>query len=302
MSAINVWCGDASSVVREWCIGVDGEALQRLADDSGLVWDRGARSTGPSDHRVRFIPSSRAMIFSDGWAPSARLLPYGYDMCDRSFSEHANKVLLSARDGSTFFGSLPVDMRNDIERLFGMRVVVEYNMAIQSRRLFGVREGEMIPYQSWRHELRVLFPLLLGVSDMLSVRARKASKSVEYVVFESPEICLSSGGVRLFMKVVLELVSNGYSVVIATNSVDILYALWAVQNAKTIGGRSEVLRVVGWPNTKRFLRIADAVVQSEIEASFVGDSSISSIEGCIESLTEYTSGLARIVAGIANRP
>ena len=303
VSDITLVCGDhelVSSSVLDLCVHLDGEAFQRLADDYGIVWDGGKRVRGPVSHRVRFIPSSRAMIFADGWPPPARMLAHGFHMCDRAFAEHVNSVIKNARGDLILFKSIYDELRKSIESVLGMRVVVDYDGAIQARRLFGVCDGECLPYVAWNHEMRALFPLVLGVADLLTDCIAGKAQSIEYVVFEFPEIGLSSKGLNLFVQIVFELVANGHKVVIATGSVDILYAMWMLENLQHTGQAADILEAVEWPKTSRCLDVAKKVLASDISVNFFGDRSCSSVEECIDALTEQSSKFARIVARCVN--
>lgn len=236
---------------------------------------------GSGVEKVFFIPAHRALLISDGWAlPFHKLKEM--PVVARLFSQNLFDSF-SVREGYqldlVFAG--PTGTMIDDAVFHGGTISLEQDRDY-AKRLKMTHGRSQLSFMTWTAGQREFTPLLLGLSNLFSMRGR--SPNIEWVVIEEPEMGLHPKAISVFMLLVLDLLSLGYRVVLSTHSPIVLAAVWMLGRLQESGARWQlVCDAFGVETHKRnaLKKIAETALKKDIRThllAFGADGFVSSKE------------------------
>lgn len=92
-----------------------------------------------------------------------------------------------------------------------------------------------IPFMAWSAGQREFMPLLLAIYCLSGPPTQVINKSdYQWVIIEEPEMGLHPRAIQSVLLEIIELVQNGYRVVVSTHSVTFLEFVWAFKNLQSL--------------------------------------------------------------------
>lgn len=297
-------------------LNVDGQPMQ-LSDFALSASD----STEAADTRDRmfFIPAQRVMSLREGQTRPFTDYRAGDPYSLREFSEQVHSFVESelVSEGPLFPRTNRIEKvyQDAIARnVFGaFGVQTESNQA-QRRIVLADKSGTSLPYLVWSAGQREFVPLLLGLYWLMPPLTSSHRKGTQWVVIEEPEMGLHPHAISVFLALVLDLLSRGYRVVLATHSPHVLDVVWGLQFLKAHGGEpKDLLEMLGLPAEIPVVRAAGMALEKSYRVYYferggeVRD--ISSLDPGAEDpseagwggLSEFSGRVGNIVAKVARR-
>lgn len=180
-----------------------------------------------SDEKVFYIPAHRALTLRNGWPRHFGDYSPGDPFVVRDFSESLRHRMEYGLYGDVLFPH--VTLTKTMQRLLQRGVFGDYKLRLDhssSQKRLVLRHGRErpLPFMVWSAGQREFSPLLLGLYTHLS-----ATRSVDWIILEEPEMGLHPRAIMAVLFLVLELLQRGYRVCISTHSPHVLDLLWALR-------------------------------------------------------------------------
>jgi hypothetical protein len=218
------------------------EANGKSVDLDRLV-DRQKRNWTES---MFFIPAQRVLTLGKGWPRPFTDYSPGDPFVVRDFSEKL-RVLMETelgRDAEVF----PRDRRlkAEIRALLQRDVFGGFGLQIDkygAQKRLVLRDGnagQSLPFMVWSAGQREFVPLLLGLYWLFPA-TRPQREGLTWAVIEEPEMGLHPRAISVVLLIVLDLLSRGYRVCLATHSPHVLDLLWALGIMQKRAARPERL-------------------------------------------------------------
>ena len=315
---LNLYFGDGMAGIwtAQSALTVDGRSmpLPELAKRA-----KGRRATVDAGEKMFFVPAQRVMSFRDGQTRPFTDYRAGDPYSLREFSEQVHTLVQGelVGEGALFPQAkrLKEVYRNAIaENIFGSFGLQTETSRLQKRIVLSDGSGTSLPYLVWSAGQREFVPLLLGLYWLMPSSKTSRRKWIQWAVIEEPEMGLHPHAISVFLALVLELLSRGYRVVIATHSPHVLDVIWGLQFLKAHGGApKDVVEMLGLPAEQPVLLVAKAALGKSYRVYYFERSSdvrdISSLDpGAADpreagwgGLAEFSGRVGDIVARVARR-
>lgn len=96
-------------------------------------------------------------------------------------------------------------------------------------------DGMKIPFMTWSAGQKEFMPLLLAIYCLSGPPTQVVDKSdYEWVIIEEPEMGLHPRAIQSVLLEIIELIQNGYKVIVSTHATTFLEFVWAFNNLKAL--------------------------------------------------------------------
>jgi hypothetical protein len=188
-----------------------------------------------SSEQIFFVPAQRVLTLENGWPRSFTNFEIGdpYVVC--KFSEHLRLLMQRGfmnKDNNIFpqRGRLKKEISGAIDTSIFHGAKVELNTVEMRKRIQINVNGKKLPFMAWSAGQREFMPLLLGLYWLMPVSEDSKNIAITFVVIEEPEMGLHPSAILSVILVCLELLNQGYRLLISTHSPVLLEAVWAIRN------------------------------------------------------------------------
>jgi hypothetical protein len=181
------------------------------------------------------VPAQRVITLRTGWP-----LPfsdYGIDtsFATKNFSESMRQLM------NWGFGTGESDVIFPSKERFNQELIKLLNASIfknatvvleqglQKRIMLELENKKRLPFMVLSTGQREFLPLLLGLYWLLSTVKKN---QVEWVVIEEPEMGLHPKAISAVLLFLIQLLPQGYKLIISTHSAHVLDVVWAIQEIK----------------------------------------------------------------------
>lgn len=233
--------------------GLWKEDTKVALDDKPLTRSALPKKANPdkSDESLFYVPAQRILSIDDGRARNFMEFNNSAPYVLRSFSETLRTFMqFGLGTGKTVVFPIRERLKGIQKRAFnssifhGAKAIMEERMG-QRRMVLSV-DGINIPFMAWSAGQKEFMPLLLAFYALMGPPSKIVKKEkYKYVVIEEPEMGLHPKAILSVIMQILELMNNGYRVIISTHSPVFLEFSWAfnmIKGSKT--RRIEALREI----------------------------------------------------------
>ncbi|MEB3249020.1 MAG: AAA family ATPase [Merismopediaceae bacterium] len=189
------------------------------------------------------IPAQRVITLENGWPRPFLSFEIGDPYVVRNFSEQL-RIIMQQKDylistkGKIFPNArnLTEDINYEINKSIFHGASVVLKTAGMRNKIYIELEGNALPFMAWSAGQREFMPLLLSFYWLTYIQKQnndnevlKLKKSLEFVVIEEPEMGLHPQAILSVVLMCLELLNQGYKLIISTHSPVLLEAVWAIR-------------------------------------------------------------------------
>ena len=187
------------------------------------------------EDRIFFVPAQRVMTLENGWPRSFSSFDIGDPYVVRKFSESLRLIMQTSffRASNDIFPNhnfITKDLYKEINKSIFHGASVELKVTGMRKRIHINIDGISLPFMAWSAGQREFMPLLLSFYWLTST---KNKTDIEWVVIEEPEMGLHPQAILSVILMCLELLSQGYKLIISTHSPVLLEAVWVIRFLKT---------------------------------------------------------------------
>jgi energy-coupling factor transporter ATP-binding protein EcfA2 len=186
---------------------------------------------------IFFVPAQRVLTLENGWPRAFTSFEIGdpYVVC--RFSEHLRLLMQQGfmnkdKDNAIFpkIGRLRQEISDALDASIFHGAKVELNTVEMRKRVQINVNGSLLPFMAWSAGQREFMPLLLGLYWLMPISDDSKKFDVEWVVIEEPEMGLHPRAILSVILMCLDLLHQGYRLLISTHSPVFLEAIWAIRN------------------------------------------------------------------------
>ena len=186
---------------------------------------------GDKDETLFYIPAQRILSIADGRPKNFMEFDNTSPYVLRSFSETLRLFMQNGIPSDTLF-PLKNRLKEGLRESFNKsifhdgQVVMEESAGQKKMRL---KVGEMnLPFMTWSAGQKEFMPLLLGFYCLSGPPSKVVKREkYRYAVIEEPEMGLHPNAIISVLLQIVELIQNGYKVIVSTHSPVLLEFAWA---------------------------------------------------------------------------
>jgi hypothetical protein len=260
--------------------GLWKEDTEVALDDEPLTPRALPKKANPdkSDERMFYVPAQRILSIDDGRARNFMEFNNSAPYILRSFSETLRTFMqFGLGTGNNVVFPIKERLKDNQRNVFdksifhGAKAVMEERMG--QRRMVLQVDGTTIPFMAWSAGQKEFMPLLLAFYALTGPPSKIVKKEkYKYVVIEEPEMGLHPKAILSVIMQILELISNGYKVIISTHSTVFLEFSWAFNmikgnKARHIKALREIFSV---PANSSMNKILKAVCDKKVNTFYFG--------------------------------
>lgn len=228
-----------------------GESMSQVLSDSTEILFEGEKlnmtsllqGKNNSEEAVFYVPAQRILSISDGRPKNFMEFDITTPYVLRVFSETL-RVFIQGGLGNpdTIFpmrNRLKVNMRDSINNTIfhGGKVVIDQT-AGQRKMKLNVGKAKL-PFMTWSAGQKEFMPLLLAMYCLSGPPTSVINKDgYKWVVIEEPEMGLHPKAIETVVLQIIELMQNGYKVIVSTHSTILLEFAWAFGILKNLNERT----------------------------------------------------------------
>lgn len=243
---------DATNILE----GYFGEGLSKLfKEETEIYW--GNENFSPQEllntliqqkasektkETVFYVPAQRILSIADGRPKNFMEFDLETPYVLRRFSETL-RVFIQGGLGNpdTIFpmkNRLKEDVRNSINQTIFHDAKVVIDQAGNQRKMKLEIDNLRIPFMAWSAGQKEFMPLLLGIYCLSGPPTQVVNKKdYEWVIIEEPEMGLHPRAIQSVLLEIIELMKNGYKVIVSTHSTIFPEFVWAFNNLRGLPNR-----------------------------------------------------------------
>lgn len=243
---------DATNILE----GYFGEGLSKLfKEETEIYW--GNENFSPQEllntliqqkasektkETVFYVPAQRILSIADGRPKNFMEFDLETPYVLRRFSETL-RVFIQGGLGNpdTIFpmkNRLKEDVRNSINQTIFHDAKVVIDQAGNQRKMKLEIDNLRIPFMAWSAGQKEFMPLLLGIYCLSGPPTQVVNKEdYEWVIIEEPEMGLHPRAIQSVLLEIIELMKNGYKVIVSTHSTIFPEFVWAFNNLRGLPNR-----------------------------------------------------------------
>lgn len=243
---------DATNILE----GYFGEGLSKLfKEETEIYW--GNENFSPQEllntliqqkasektkETVFYVPAQRILSIADGRPKNFMEFDWETPYVLRRFSETL-RVFIQGGLGNpdTIFpmkNRLKEDVRNSINQTIFHDAKVVIDQAGNQRKMKLEIDNLRIPFMAWSAGQKEFMPLLLGIYCLSGPPTQVVNKKdYEWVIIEEPEMGLHPRAIQSVLLEIIELMKNGYKVIVSTHSTIFPEFVWAFNNLRGLPNR-----------------------------------------------------------------
>ena len=188
---------------------------------------------------VFYVPAQRILSIADGRPKNFMEYDTSNPYVLRRFSEVLRVFLQGGLGNPDIIFPMKTRLKNAVrnsikETIFHNGKVVIDKTGEQRKMKLEI-DGMRIPFMAWSAGQREFMPLLLAIYCLSGPPSQVIQKSdYQWVIIEEPEMGLHPRAIESVLLEIIELVQNGYKVVVSTHSTVFLEFVWAFNNLQSI--------------------------------------------------------------------
>ncbi len=188
---------------------------------------------------VFYVPAQRILSIADGRPKNFMEYDISNPYVLRRFSETLRIFMQSGLGNpDTIFpmrNRLKGSIRKSIKDTIFHDGKVVIDQTGEQRKMKLEIDDMRIPFMAWSAGQREFMPLLLAIYCLSGPPTQVINKSdYQWVIIEEPEMGLHPRAIQSVLLEIIELVQNGYRVVVSTHSVTFLEFVWAFKNLQSL--------------------------------------------------------------------
>jgi len=209
--------------------------------------------TEPKSDTLFLVPAQRIITLRTGWP--LPLSDYGIDtsFAIKYFSESLRQLM------SWEFGTGSDEIIFPLPDIFDQTLIELINASIfnnakvilekglQKRIMLELENNQRLPFLIWSSGQREFVPLLLSLYRLLP-SLKKKTDQIEWIVIEEPEMGLHPKAISAVLLLLIQLVAQGYKLIISTHSTQVLDMIWAITELKSNQAIPSLLLEIFTPN------------------------------------------------------
>jgi hypothetical protein len=189
---------------------------------------------------VFYVPAQRILSMSDGRPKNFTEFDVDTPYVLRRFSETLRVFLQGGLGNPDTIFPMSSRLKDDVRNSFCTSIFHDGKIFIDKssshRKLKMNVDGANIPFMAWSAGQKEFMPLLLAMYLLSGSAAQQVVKRDDYkwVIVEEPEMGLHPRAILSVLLEVIELMQNGYRLVVSTHSTTFLEFVWAFNNLKSL--------------------------------------------------------------------
>ena len=184
------------------------------------------------DETMFYIPAQRIMSISDGRPKNFMEFDNSSPYVLRMFSETLRLFMQNGLGHSNILFPIAPRLKHGMKRSFNESIFHNAKIIMEER--YGQKkmvlnvDNMSVPFMSWSAGQKEFMPLLLAFYCLSGPPSKVVKKEkYKYVVIEEPEMGLHPKAIVSIILQILELMQNGYKVILTTHTPVILEFAWA---------------------------------------------------------------------------
>ena len=179
---------------------------------------------------VFYMPAQRVITLQNGWPKP--FSDFGNDpYVLKAFSESLRLFMDQGQGNALFPGYNNKRVRDHMYQSIYYSGEVEIDLSGHRKRFVLNIDGNKMPFMAWSAGQKEFMPLWLGMG-ILFYPTNRVNSAIKMVIVEEPEMGLHPQAIEHVIVQLLELMREGYKVVISTHSPMLLEFAWAMQFLK----------------------------------------------------------------------
>lgn len=230
-----------------------GEGLSGLfRKDTSVVWND--CSFSPQDllntlskqkasetyqESVFYVPAQRILTIADGRPKNFMEYDTSNPYVLRRFSETLRVFMQSGLGNPETIFPMKNRLKGEVKKSITDTIFHNGKVVLdatgEQRKMKLEIDDIRIPFMAWSAGQREFMPLLLAIYCLSGPPTQVINKSdYRWVIIEEPEMGLHPRAIQSVLLEMIELVQNGYQVIVSTHSTTFLEFVWAFNNLKSI--------------------------------------------------------------------
>jgi len=197
------------------------------------------------DEHLFLIPAQRVLTIINGWPRTFSSFEIGDPYVVRDFSEKLRLFISNkfsaVTDNDNIFPepkSLTRELYAEIDKSIFHGASIKLKVGGLRKQMYLEIKNHFLPFMAWSSGQREFMPLLLSFYWLTQVKLISAMEvnpkvnlniRLQWVVIEEPEMGLHPQAILSVILMCLELLNQGYKLIISTHSPVLLEAIWAIR-------------------------------------------------------------------------
>lgn len=267
-----------------------GDGLAKMWTDDTVITDgintykkSGLLGKGNPDaqEQLFYIPAQRIISISDGRPKNFMEYDSSTPFVLRQFSETLRMFFQYGLNGSKVVFPIGYRLKSGVKTSLQKSIFHDGRVTIDDRsgqKKMQLSVGEMnIPFMAWSAGQKEFMPLLMAFYCLSGPPQNVIDRSMyRYVVLEEPEMGLHPRAIQSVLLQTLELVQNGYKVILSTHSQVLLEFVWAFNTIKdcnaTVAQKERLLqRMFGVERYESIGNMLEGIFEKDINTYYFAD-------------------------------
>lgn len=226
-----------------------GEGLSSMWQPDTEIIDNGTHYTSKESliknptnsivDKVFYVPAQRILSIADGRPKNFMEFGESDPYVLRSFSETLRLFAHGGMGGSNVIYPLKNRLKGSIKKMFNETIFHNGKVVMEEkagqRKIAMDINGMHLPLMTWSAGQKEFLPLLMAFYCLSGpVQNVINSKQFEYVIIEEPEMGLHPLAIQTIILEIIELMHNGYKVIVSTHSPVLLEFVWVLNALRNI--------------------------------------------------------------------
>jgi predicted ATP-dependent endonuclease of OLD family len=198
------------------------------------------------DENLFLIPAQRVLTIANGWPRTFSSFEISDPYVVRDFSEKLRLTIgqyfYDLNEGDSIFPdneNLSKQLYEEINNSIFHGASIKLKVGGMRKQMYLDIKDNSLPFMAWSSGQREFMPLLLSFYWLTYIKKLKDNeavnfkKNLEWVVIEEPEMGLHPQAILSVILMCLELLNQGYKLIISTHSPVLLEAVWVIRFLQT---------------------------------------------------------------------
>lgn len=271
----------------------------------------------PKKETMFYIPAQRILSIADGRPKNFMEFDMATPYVLKSFSETLRIFMQGGMGDPEMIFPVSNRLKNDLKQSFdenifhGGKIVMEENSGQKKMKM--KIDDMSIPFMTWSAGQKEFMPLLLAFYCLSGPASQVIKRDhYKYVVIEEPEMGLHPQAIKSVLLEILELIQNGFKVIVSTHSTTLLDFAWAfhiVQGSTSTNKEKALYDMFGLTKSSTASQIFNGLLDKKISTFYfsrsatgkVTSTDISSLDaGSEDSAVSEWGGLSQFSSKVAD--
>ncbi|MEB3310821.1 MAG: AAA family ATPase [Snowella sp.] len=194
------------------------------------------------DEKLFLIPAQRVLTIENGWPRPFSSFEIGDPYVLRDFSEKLRSMIgykfSDLNTGDNIYPNsenLTEVLNDEFNKSIFHGASVKLKVGGMRKQMYLDINNNSLPFMAWSSGQREFMPLLLSFYWVTYIKTVKYNKQIDseqflqWIVIEEPEMGLHPQAILSVILMCLELLNQGYKLIISTHSPVLLEAVWAIR-------------------------------------------------------------------------